>query len=156
MAPILVVAAAISLMSSGQRTLPDTTPVASPTALIVGVVTDSAGNAIGGGEVSIDGISLAPLDRFGSFVASVTANRPHIFRVRALGYVPGQFSLVAGPGETRTAQIPLALIESSTAALLRRVTVEAHEITADSYDPGLAGFAHRRETLGVVSSTLRS
>lgn len=122
----------------------DTLPAVSLSATIVGVVTDSVGSALVGADILIDGIRLAPTGAFGSFVVKVTANRRHVIQVRSLGYLPGQFSLILAPGETRTAEITL----TSVATLLPGVRVTVHQEKPDSYDPGLAGFEHRRQTLG--------
>ncbi|HEY5087168.1 MAG TPA: TonB-dependent receptor plug domain-containing protein [Gemmatimonadaceae bacterium] len=145
---LLALTATLSLTSTHRRMSADTVPNALPAATIVGVVTDSLGRAIAGGDVSVDGIRMAPTDGFGSFVVEVTANRRHEIQIRSLGYSPGTFSIVAGPGETQTAQIPLAAIANSIAALLPGVRINVHQDEVDRYDPGLAGFAHRRETLG--------
>lgn len=141
LAPLLV----ISFLGNGQLpAAPDTVPAASQSAMVVGVVTDSLGRAVAGANVSVDGIPLAPTDGFGSFVVGVTANRAHVIQVRALGFLPGQFSLTAGPGDTRTADIPLA----SIGVLLPGVRVVVHQEDPTRFSPGIDGFEHRRETLG--------
>jgi hypothetical protein len=135
----------ISLLARGQIPVAtDTVPVTSQGATIVGVVTDSLGHALAGANVAVDGIPLAPTDGFGSFVIGVTANRTHVIQVRALGFLPGEFSLTAAPGATRTADIPL----TSIAALLPGVKIVVHEDDPEKFSAGIGGFEHRRETLG--------
>jgi len=140
-----LLALAMSVLGPARlRTPIDTIPVEWPSATLVGIVTDSLGNAIARGDVAIDGIRMAPTDRFGSFVVHVTANRRHLVQVRALGYVPESFSILASADDIQTVQIPLAYV----ATLLPGVAIRVHRDETDQFDPGLAGFEHRRETLG--------
>lgn len=141
---LFVLSATVTLAGSHQRIVADTIPVVAASATIIGVITDSLGRSIVGADVLVDGIRMAPSDDFGSFVVSVTAKRRHVIHLRALGYIPGQFSILIDSGETRTAEIVL----QSVATLLPGVTITVHQDDVDRYSPGLAGFAHRRETLG--------
>lgn len=119
------------------------------TATIIVLVTDSADRSITGASILIDGIQIAPTDEYGSTSIAVSPNRDHKVQVRAFGYAPAGFSIRAAAGETKTASLPLASIAASLARELPGVRITAH-LTDDvkRSDPGLAGFAHRRETLG--------
>ncbi|MGI8510659.1 MAG: TonB-dependent receptor plug domain-containing protein [Gemmatimonadaceae bacterium] len=118
------------------------------TGTIVVLVTDSVGHSIGGASIRIDGIAIAPTDDFGSSTISVRADRRHLVQVRAFGYAPAEFSANMAAGQTKVAEVPLGSIAASIAAQLPGVRVTVHQTDARRSDPGLAGFAHRRETLG--------
>lgn len=115
---------------------------------IVVVVTDSLGRPVSGASIRVDGITLAPTDNFGSAAVSIRADRRHRIQVRAFGYSPAEFFASAAVGETRVAEVPLASISASLATQLPGVRVTVHQMEARRSDPGIAGFAHRRETLG--------
>ncbi|MGI8545980.1 MAG: TonB-dependent receptor plug domain-containing protein [Gemmatimonadaceae bacterium] len=132
----------------GSTALNPPTPVPDSTGTIVVLVTDSLGHSVGGASIRIDGIAIAPTDDFGSATINVRANRRHVVQVRAFGYAPTEFSAIAADGETRVAEIPLASISSVLAVQLPGVRVTVHRPEDEGSRPGLAGFAHRRETLG--------
>lgn len=118
------------------------------TGTLVVLVTDSLGHSVGGASIRIDGINIAPTDEFGSTSISVRANRRHLVQVRAFGYAPAEFTAVVEGGGTSLAEVPLASISSVLGAQLPGVRVTVHRPDDKRSDPGLSGFAHRRETLG--------
>lgn len=118
------------------------------TGTIVVLVTDSLGNSIGGASIRIDGIAIAPTDDFGSSTISVRADRRPLVQVRAFGFAPAEFSASAATGQTKVAEVPLGSIAASITAQLPGVRVTVHQMDSKRSNTGLAGFAHRRETLG--------
>lgn len=115
-------------------------------ASITGVVIDSTGRSIQGASVLLDGSPARVTDNFGSFGLDVSADKQHVITVRALGFRPASFPIQLRSGATASVEIPVSQA-ASVLPSLDRVIVNGRAPAARS-DPGVAGFEHRRATLG--------
>ena len=115
-------------------------------AILVGMVRDSAGNAIPGVEVRILGsdLAVARTDDAGGFRLTNLAAGPSSVKVRRMGFAPATVDVRLRPGRTDSLVVSLSAIAASLPGVLVEDEYEArsHRLLAGFWDRRSRGFGN--------------
>ena len=99
---------------------PFATAAAQARATLVGVVRDTAGNAVPGAEVRLVGDldAIARTNDSGGFRLAALPTGPQVFRFRRMGFLPATVNLTLRGGQTDSLAISLTMTSMALAAVL--------------------------------------